>query len=110
MPFALGRNLGLTVSAGLNHTAIDRTADVYRYRFDLPSPAPAELDSMLILFRGMDIEVLDLKFVEGLWGDEAEQEMRAYIDELNARLEHLRLQVDRAQRYAVLANLGGIEQ
>jgi outer membrane protein TolC len=36
--------------------------------------------------------------------------MRAYIDELNARLEHLRLQVDRAQRYAVLANLGGIEE
>ena len=36
--------------------------------------------------------------------------MRAYIDELNARLDHLRLQVDRAQHYAVLANLGGIEQ
>jgi len=35
--------------------------------------------------------------------------MRAYIDELNSRLEHLRLQVDRAQRYAVLANLGGIQ-
>ena len=35
--------------------------------------------------------------------------MRAYIDELNSRLDHLRLQVDRAQRYAVLANLGGIE-
>lgn len=35
--------------------------------------------------------------------------MRAYIDELNSRLEHLRLQVDKAQRYAVLANLGGIE-
>lgn len=30
---------------------------------------------------GMDIEVLELKFVEGLWGDEAEQAMRAYIDE-----------------------------
>jgi outer membrane protein TolC len=35
--------------------------------------------------------------------------MRAYIDELNYRLDHLRLQVDRAQHYAVLANLGGIE-
>jgi len=29
----------------------------------------------------MDIEVLDLKFVEGLWGDEAEAAMRAYADE-----------------------------
>jgi outer membrane protein TolC len=36
--------------------------------------------------------------------------MRAYIDELNARLDHLRLQVDLAQSYAVLANLGGIEE
>lgn len=36
--------------------------------------------------------------------------MRAYIDDLNARLEHLRLQVDRAKSYAVLANLGGLGQ
>lgn len=34
--------------------------------------------------------------------------MRGYIDELNARLEHVRLQIDRAQSYAVLANLGGL--
>jgi outer membrane protein TolC len=36
--------------------------------------------------------------------------MRAYIDDLNARLAYLRLQVDQAKSYAVLANLGGIEQ
>jgi outer membrane protein TolC len=36
--------------------------------------------------------------------------MRAYIDDLNARLVHLRLQVDRAKSYAVLANLGGLGQ
>jgi len=29
---------------------------------------------------GMDIEVLDLKFIEGLWGDEAEAAMRAYAE------------------------------
>lgn len=34
--------------------------------------------------------------------------MRAYIDYLNARIEHIRLNVDRAQAYAVLANLGGL--
>lgn len=34
--------------------------------------------------------------------------MRAYIDDLNTRLEHIRLQVERAQVYAALANLGGI--
>ena len=36
--------------------------------------------------------------------------MRAYIDDLNARLAYLRLQVDQAKSYAVLANLGGIAQ
>jgi outer membrane protein TolC len=36
--------------------------------------------------------------------------MRGYIDDLNTRLEHIRLQVQRAQSYASLANLGGLEQ
>ena len=36
--------------------------------------------------------------------------MRAYIDDLNARIAYLRLQVDQAKSYAVLANLGGLEQ
>lgn len=36
--------------------------------------------------------------------------MRAHIDELNTRLEYIRLQVERAQSYAALANLGGIER
>jgi outer membrane protein TolC len=34
--------------------------------------------------------------------------MRAYIDDLNTRIDHIRLQVERAQSYAVLANLGGL--
>jgi outer membrane protein TolC len=34
--------------------------------------------------------------------------MRGYIDDLNTRIDHIRLQVERAQSYAVLANLGGI--
>ena len=40
-------------------------------------------------------------------GDFAEV-MRAYIDDLNTRLELTRLQTERAQSYAVLANLGGL--
>jgi outer membrane protein TolC len=36
--------------------------------------------------------------------------MRAYIDDLNTRIEHIRLQAERAQSYAVLANLGGLSQ
>lgn len=34
--------------------------------------------------------------------------MRGYIDNLNTRLDYIRLQVERAQGYAVLANLGGL--
>ncbi|NNF40459.1 MAG: TolC family protein [Woeseiaceae bacterium] len=36
--------------------------------------------------------------------------MRGYIDDLNTRLEYIRLQVARAQSYASLANLGGISR
>ena len=36
--------------------------------------------------------------------------MRAWIDDLDTRLQRIELQVRRAQSYAVLANLGGLEQ
>ncbi len=35
--------------------------------------------------------------------------MRSYIDELNTRLDYIRLQVDRAQSHAALASLGGFQ-
>ncbi len=34
--------------------------------------------------------------------------MQSYIAELNTRVDHIRLQVERAQSYALLANLGGL--
>jgi outer membrane protein TolC len=34
--------------------------------------------------------------------------MRGYIDDVNTRVDHIRLQVERAQSYTTLANLGGI--
>lgn len=34
--------------------------------------------------------------------------MRGYIDDLNTRVDHIRLQVERAQSHATLANLGGL--
>ena len=36
--------------------------------------------------------------------------MRAWIDDLDTRLQRIQLQVKRAHSYAVLANLGGLEQ
>jgi len=34
--------------------------------------------------------------------------MQSYIDDLNTRLDHVRLQVERGQTYAAIANLGGL--
>lgn len=36
--------------------------------------------------------------------------MRGYIDDLNARLDHIRLEVERAESYATLAELGGLSR
>ncbi len=36
--------------------------------------------------------------------------MRGFIDDLDTRLDHIRLQIERTQSYAVLANLGGLPQ
>lgn len=36
--------------------------------------------------------------------------MRAYIDNLDTRIQYVQLQVERAQNYAALANLGGIQR
>ncbi len=36
--------------------------------------------------------------------------MRGYIDDLNTRLDHVRLQIERGQSYTVLANLGGLSR
>jgi len=36
--------------------------------------------------------------------------MRGYIDDLNTRLDHVRLQIERGQSYTVLANLGGFSR
>ncbi len=36
--------------------------------------------------------------------------MRGYVDDLDTRLEYIRLQVERAQSYAVLANFGGFSR
>jgi len=36
--------------------------------------------------------------------------MRGFVDDLDTRLEYIRLQVERSQSYAVLANLGGISR
>jgi len=36
--------------------------------------------------------------------------MRGYVDDLDVQLDYVRLQVERAQSYAVIANLGGLDR
>ena len=68
-----------------------------------------ELYERLILTQTEDQARAALAAYQSDAGDFADV-MRGYIDELNARLKHIRLQVERAQSYAVLANLGGISR
>lgn len=66
-----------------------------------------QLYDRLILTQAEDQARAALAAYQSDAGDFADV-MRGYIDELNARLKHIRLQVERAQSYAVLANLGGL--
>lgn len=83
----------------------------------------SELDAEYALWRDISLRVVLYETsILGLSADQAQAAllayqseagdfadvMRAYIDDLNTRLEFIRLQVERAQSYAKLANLGGL--
>jgi len=66
-----------------------------------------ELYEEAILGMSADNATAALAAYQSDTGDFADA-MRGYADDLDTRLDYLRLQVERAQSYAVLANLGGI--
>jgi outer membrane protein TolC len=66
-----------------------------------------ELYGSLIINQTEDQARASLAAYQSDAGDFADV-MRGYIDELNAQLMHIRLQVEQAQSYAALANLGGL--
>lgn len=68
-----------------------------------------DLYDRLILVQTRDHSRAALLAYQSEAGDFADV-MRGQIDELNTRLDYLRLEVERAQSYAVLANLGGLLQ
>ncbi len=74
-----------------------------------------DLTRRTMLFESLILELAESRAESALLayqsdaGDFADV-MRGYIDELDTRLDHLRLKVERAQSYAVLANLGGLTQ
>jgi outer membrane protein TolC len=63
----------------------------------------------LILGVSADNAIAALAAYQSDTGDFADA-MRGYVDDLNTRIDYIRLQVERAQSYAVLANLGGISR
>ena len=66
-----------------------------------------DLYERTILSISSDNAVAALAAYQSDAGDFAEV-MRAYLDDLNTRTDYIRLQVERAQSFAMLANLGGI--
>lgn len=66
-----------------------------------------DLYERLILTQAEDQANAALAAYQSEAGDFADV-MRGFIDDLNTRLDHIRLQIERAQSYAVLANLGGL--
>lgn len=68
-----------------------------------------DLYERLILSVSMDNATAALAAYQSDTGDFADV-MRAYVDDLNTRLDYIRLEVERDQSFAVLANLGGISR
>jgi len=68
-----------------------------------------DLYERLILSVSADNAAAALAAYQSDAGDFADV-MRAYVDDLDTRLDYIRLQVERDQSFAVLANLGGISR
>jgi len=66
-----------------------------------------DLYEELILGVSADNATAALAAYQSDTGDFADA-MRGYVDDLNTRIDYIRLQVERAQSYAILANLGGL--
>lgn len=66
-----------------------------------------DLHERLILSVSADNARAALAAYQSEVGDFADV-MRGYVDDLNTRLDYIRLKVERAQSFAMLANLGGI--
>lgn len=118
LPFVRKRGIDSALSAALNERSAAKSERERRYR-SLRRQLTAEYAHRSELGRRLDLYA---KRVLQQSGSHAEASMlayqsdrgdftdvmRAHINELNTRIEHLRLQVEHAQSYARLANLGGI--
>ncbi len=117
LPFFRKKSVDSTLSAALQERSAVR-ADKQRMQRSLESRLAAEyarwqelsrrlaLYEERILVQARDHAQASLLAYQNDRGDFADV-MRGYIDDLNTRIDYVRLDVERAQAYAVLANLGG---
>ena len=118
LPFFSGKSVDSTLSAALQERSAAR-ADKQRLQRSLESRLAAEyarwqelsrrlaLYEERILVQANDHAQASLLAYQNDRGDFADV-MRGYIDDLNTRIDYVRLNVEREQAYAVLANLGGL--
>lgn len=118
LPFFRGKSVDSTLSAALQERSAAESSKTRLLR-ELQSRLEAEYSHWQDLSRRLAL------YEERILGQASEHAqaamlayqsdsgdfadvMRGYIDDLNTRIEYIRLQVERAQSYAVLANIGGI--
>jgi outer membrane protein TolC len=118
LPFFSRKSVDSTLSAALQERSAAR-ADKQRMQRSLESRLAAEyarwqelsrrlaLYEERILVQANDHAQASLLAYQNDRGDFADV-MRGYIDDLNTRIDYVRLNVEREQAYAVLANLGGL--
>ena len=118
LPFFRKKSVDSTLSAALQERSAAR-ADKQRMQRSLESRLAAEyarwqelsrrlaLYEERILVQANDHAQASLLAYQNDRGDFADV-MRGYIDDLNTRIDYVRLTVEREQAYAVLANLGGL--
>ena len=118
LPFFNKRSVDSTLSAALQERSAARSS-MLRLERELGRQLEAEhaqwneltrrlaLYDSQILSQARDQADAALLAYQSDAGDFADV-MRASVGYLNTRIEHLRLSVDRAQSYAMLANLGGL--
>jgi hypothetical protein len=120
LPFFSKNRQDRTLAAALR----DRSASKYE-KSELQRRLASELDAeyarwqdltrRVALFESLILELSASQAQAALLAYQSEagdfaDVMRGYIDDLNTRLDHVRLQVERGQSYAVLANLGGMSR
>ena len=118
LPFFRKKSVDSTLSAALQERSAAR-ADRQRMQRSLESRLAAEyarwqelsrrlaLYEDRILVQANDHAQASLLAYQNDRGNFADV-MRGYIDDLNTRIDYVRLNVEREQAYAVLANLGGL--